>query len=347
LVGGKQERNIMKKTMVVVAAAGLASTAVAFHPPLLNKDDARIARTRPLPTTGGHTDVFPFTDNFDSYPLGGLAGNGGWQLWAAGSVDGQVSNEQSSSASQSYKQIPQIDIVQLGSVTAGIWELKCMTYAPSTNVATGANDGAFVIGLNTWNPANPGGATQDYSMQIQWYKGATGGPVVRDYNQAAAGCPVSTTVPMVQDQWVPFRAVINLTTNTYDAYYNNVQFVTGKSWTKGVLGCSSATNPPVQIQSFDIYNGTTTATGPNDKFYFDDFSFTQQTVPTCYANCDASTNAPCLNVNDFICFNNTYATGNTRANCDLSTLAPILNVNDFICFNNSYASGCANPCAAP
>jgi len=333
-----------KSTMGIMMVAGLASAAMAMHPPL-NKEDARIARTRPLPTSGGHTDAFPFTDNFDSYPLGGLAGNGGWQVWAAGSVDGIVSNEQSFSPSNSYKQIPQTDMVQLGSVTTGIWELKCMTYSPSTNVAIGANDGAFVIGLNTWNLASPGGATQDYSMQIQWFKGAVGGPVVRDYNQTSAGCPVSGTVPMVEDQWVPFRAVINLNTNTYDAYYNNVQFVTGKSWSKGVLGCSSATNPPVRIESFDIYNGTAAASA-SDKFYFDDFSFTQQSTPTCYANCDSSTLAPCLNVNDFICFNNLYATGGSAANCDGSTISPVLNVNDFICFNNIYAAGCgANNCA--
>jgi len=336
----------MKTTMLMVAVAGLASTAMAFHPPVLNKNDSRIARTKPLPANSSPMDAYPFSDNFDSYALGGLAGNGSWTLWAAGSVDGQVSNTQSFSAPNSFKQVPQTDMTQLGSVTTGIWELKCMTYAPSANVAVGANDGAFVIGLNTWNPANPGAATADYSMQIQWYKGAAGGPVVRDYNQAAAGCPVSLTVPMVQDAWVPFRAVINLTTNTYDAYYNNVQFVTGKSWTKGVLGCSSATNPPVQIQAFDIYNGTAT-TSPNDTFYFDNFSLTQQAVATCYANCDASTIAPCLNVNDFICFNNLYAASSTLANCDASTLPPVLNVNDFICFNNLYASSCTNPCAAP
>jgi hypothetical protein len=67
----------------------------------------------------------------------------------------------------------------------------------------------------------------------------------------------------------------------------------------------------------------------------------------CYANCDASTLAPCLNVNDFLCFNNLYAAGSSSANCDQSTLTPILNVNDFLCFNNRYAAGCTNPCAAP
>ena len=60
----------------------------------------------------------------------------------------------------------------------------------------------------------------------------------------------------------------------------------------------------------------------------------------CYANCDGSTIAPILNVNDFTCFLNKYAAGDPYANCDGSTAAPILNVNDFTCFLNSYAAGC-------
>jgi len=60
----------------------------------------------------------------------------------------------------------------------------------------------------------------------------------------------------------------------------------------------------------------------------------------CYANCDGSTNAPVLNVNDFVCFQNLFAAGDTRANCDNSTLPPVLNVNDFTCFLNAFAAGC-------
>ena len=63
-------------------------------------------------------------------------------------------------------------------------------------------------------------------------------------------------------------------------------------------------------------------------------------TPPCYANCDGSTLAPILNVNDFSCFLNTYAAGSSAANCDASTIVPVLNVNDFTCFTNKYAAGC-------
>jgi hypothetical protein len=69
----------------------------------------------------------------------------------------------------------------------------------------------------------------------------------------------------------------------------------------------------------------------------------------CYANCDGSTAAPVLNVDDFTCFINEYASAQTLpheqqvtayANCDGSTIAPALNVDDFTCFINEFAQGC-------
>ncbi len=60
----------------------------------------------------------------------------------------------------------------------------------------------------------------------------------------------------------------------------------------------------------------------------------------CYANCDCSTTAPPLNVLDFACFLNQFASGDPAANCDGSTAPPILNVLDFACFLNSFATGC-------
>jgi hypothetical protein len=66
------------------------------------------------------------------------------------------------------------------------------------------------------------------------------------------------------------------------------------------------------------------------------------TVPTgCYANCDDSSAPPLLNVNDFICFINQFASGNPYANCDGSTIAPVLTVNDFVCFQQKFAAGCS------
>jgi hypothetical protein len=75
----------------------------------------------------------------------------------------------------------------------------------------------------------------------------------------------------------------------------------------------------------------------------------QTPPPVCYANCDGSTVAPVLNIDDFVCFINEFGTGISLphaqqaehyANCDGSTVAPVLNVDDFMCFINRFAAGC-------
>ncbi|MBX3377703.1 MAG: immunoglobulin domain-containing protein [Phycisphaeraceae bacterium] len=62
---------------------------------------------------------------------------------------------------------------------------------------------------------------------------------------------------------------------------------------------------------------------------------------SCYANCDGSTGAPLLTANDFQCFLNKFAAGDTYANCDGSTGSPLLTANDFQCFLNKFAAGCS------
>jgi hypothetical protein len=69
----------------------------------------------------------------------------------------------------------------------------------------------------------------------------------------------------------------------------------------------------------------------------------------CYANCDMSTSAPLLNVDDFICFVSAFSEAQALpysgqvghyANCDASTVVPVLNVLDYLCFIEQFAAGC-------
>ncbi len=83
-----------------------------------------------------------------------------------------------------------------------------------------------------------------------------------------------------------------------------------------------------------------TGTGPAPVVDMGALERTGSGCAPCYVNCDESTANPILNVNDFQCFLNRYATGDSYCNCDGSTAEPILNVNDFQCFLNAYAVGC-------
>jgi probable HAF family extracellular repeat protein len=64
------------------------------------------------------------------------------------------------------------------------------------------------------------------------------------------------------------------------------------------------------------------------------------TPPPCYPNCDQSPTPPFLNVADFACFLQRFASGDPYANCDNSTQPPILNIADFSCFLQKFAAGC-------
>ncbi|MCA9277738.1 MAG: FG-GAP repeat protein [Phycisphaeraceae bacterium] len=57
--------------------------------------------------------------------------------------------------------------------------------------------------------------------------------------------------------------------------------------------------------------------------------------PQCYADCDRNT---ALNIFDYICFGNYYASHDPCADCDGNGS---LNVFDYICFGNAYSAGCS------
>jgi len=94
------------------------------------------------------------------------------------------------------------------------------------------------------------------------------------------------------------------------------------------------------IASFSITNVILSPAALIGYLRFSSGTATISRVNYCQANCDGSTVAPILNVNDFTCFLNKYAAADPSANCDCSTVEPVLNINDFTCFLNKYAAGC-------
>ena len=136
----------------------------------------------------------------------------------------------------------------------------------------------------------------------------------------------------------------------------------GSYWVDWQIGSPSTLSgpwvPPVTISGLPAKPGANAvgyvpATG-TWALAADNFSGAVQDMPfqvlgtvvgasSCYPNCDHSTDTPVLNVNDFSCFLNKFASNDTYANCDGSTVPPVLNVNDFICFLNYFGAGCSAP----
>ncbi len=114
------------------------------------------------------------------------------------------------------------------------------------------------------------------------------------------------------------------------------------SWTSASINLSTFTGQTVTLAfRFDTGDG---AFNTFRGWHIDRVRVTATTsscTDPCYANCDGSTTTPRLTANDFQCFLNRFAAGESYANCDGSTATPALTANDFQCFMNKYAAGCS------
>ena len=291
--------------------------------------------TRGLPGGSGGADGPGWSDNFDSYANGSqLIGQGGWEGWP-----GYVNNNPTAFASTTHASsapngcrvalanpsanppTDQSDFVHTYNVTGGHWVYRIKTFMPSTAIATTST---YFILLNTYVGAT---STFDWSVQLHFDK-LTG---LVQADNVAGGVGTYTTAPLIMDQWVQVVVDVDLNAGTSGVYtmtYGGAPIVTAADW-------NSAGPLPGTLQAVDLYDDGV------DEFYFDDASL-QLAGSACYPNCDSSTTVPCLNVLDFSCFLNKFASGDTYANCDGSTTVPILNVLDFGCFLNRFSAGCSN-----
>ncbi len=113
----------------------------------------------------------------------------------------------------------------------------------------------------------------------------------------------------------------------------------GLEWYAGGRPAAYAfANGPVEGQSALMVAGTFVRAGNRASSGIG--AWVECPAAPCYANCDRSDIVPILNVNDFICFLNRFAVGDSYANCDRSSNPPTLNTADFLCFLNQYAAGC-------
>jgi hypothetical protein len=172
----------------------------------------------------------------------------------------------------------------------------------------------------------------DRGPQIGW-----NGDGSIQYNANAVNTVIVPSYP--RGQWQSVRVDIHLDTQKYDFYW-------APSGPPALIQSGLAyrippTAPLTMIDRFSIAHFGATAGLNVSNCFYDNVAITLVGGTSCYPNCDNSTAPPILNANDFQCFLNRYAAGDSYANCDNSTAPPILNANDFQCFLNAYAAGCS------
>lgn len=143
---------------------------------------------------------------------------------------------------------------------------------------------------------------------------------------------VPTTSPLFSNPTILISDYATGRVVAYDANAAGDPIVaTGRPFITGLSGAEGAALDPLTSQfMFSTFSGSPKV------YVVRGFAL----PPPCYANCDDSTTTPVLNAQDFACFLNRFAKGNSYANCDGSTTIPSLNVQDFSCFLNRFAQGC-------
>jgi hypothetical protein len=173
-----------------------------------------------------------------------------------------------------------------------------------------------------------GGQSTDYdrTAQMAWW----GDGRLTVYTP---GGPMTVVAAYPRDAWQSVQVDIHLDTQTWDFSWAP----SGRPLQRlaGNLTFRSTVYPFTAIDRWTVAHFDEIGSLVSD-CYFDNVAMGL----LCYANCDGSTTAPVLNVQDFSCFLNKFASADTYANCDGSTTAPVLNVQDFSCFLNRFAAGC-------
>ena len=201
-----------------------------------------------------------YSENFDYYANGSqVIGQGGWQGWDADStVSGIVTNAFSSSAPNSVRIYGTAltsgnycdTVHKFSGYTSGQWIFSTKMYIPSTSV-TGTS---YFILLDIYNDGGP------YNWAIESHFDLAAGTLVE--NQGT-----SSTIPIIRDQWVELRYVIDLTANTVSSYYNNTLFST-HAWQSGGVN---------ELQAIDLYSDV------SSPVFYDDISIKRARVVTTTA----------------------------------------------------------------
>jgi len=334
-------------TIALIAGMSLTATCSTGAEACSGPTDPLKAPVTPTPAgvRPGVIDTFLVNDDFESYAAGSLiGGQGGWDTWWTTGPNTEVVSPavctalyatcpagRSGSNSMMFKNNSS-DIVQYwnGQWESGVYELTAYIYVPTSTLGTPGQ--AFVIALNTYTH-QPGGGSEDWSIVTHFEQSF--GLVVSD----AAGVGLNASLPLLYDEWVEYKARIDLDNNTLEEWYDG-QVLLGAGGPGGQTGTVQwydpsgapssngvSTDGKAAIECLDLWSNNA------DSIFIDDVVFVK-TSGGCYPDCDGSGS---LDLFDFLCFVNEFNSGNPYADCDGSGA---LDLFDFLCFVNAFNAGC-------
>ncbi len=161
---------------------------------------------------GVRTAEAQWFENFDTYATGSqIHLQGGWQGWNLSAAAGAlVSQDAAYNAPNSIKITGASDLVhRYFDYFSGLWVYSARQYIPSS-VTSGTS---YFILLNTYNDNGP------YDWSVQTAFNLQAGTVSEEISS-------SITLPIVRNQWVEVRYLIDLTAGTVKCSYNGTVFAT-------------------------------------------------------------------------------------------------------------------------
>lgn len=249
-------------------------------------------------------------DTFDQYAPGeALTVVGGWEPWCEDGREGFVSSEHFLSPPHSVK-IEYDGQTQYGTdiIKPFMFEDGQHTFSVWTFVPSGATGSGYVVMLNTYCEPE-----HNWSLIVEWDADLG---IVRDDG--------GDQLPLIFDQWIEFRAEIDLDADTLTHFYNGIPLSEGLVWSSNVLPAGKAELAVLDLFSLDI-----------TEMYFDS-ALMESEFPA--QGCEADVNGDgSLDILDFVAFQNAFLIQDPVADCDGNGLFDIL---DFVCFQNLFQVGC-------
>lgn len=197
-----------------------------------------------LAGVSGVASAAVFSEDFESYAVGNLHGQGGWKGWNNDpAATGKVTTKFAAGGTKSVEILGSSDFVHEFTPKGGRWTFTAKQYIPS-----GGTGETYFILLNTY--ADNG--TDDWSIQTK-YNLATG--VIT----CEMGSPIAKATEVVFDRWVEIKILIDLDKNTFQESYNGVLINQG-TWDDNAHGT---------LQAIDLFGNSASSV------YYDDLKIEQ------------------------------------------------------------------------